>query len=474
MVDYTSAKQDKIDLKGPRLPFIAQTPLIVARPLEFLDNCAKKYGDSFILPLGVFKNRQIAFFSKPETLQQIFTASPERFEWGKMTYVFRPLTGSQSLIMLEGKKHEAVRRLLMNRLHGKQMYNYGQTIIDLTLAEIARFQVGSTVAIRDCMADISLDIILRVVFGINPGQRYSQLKTLIKPFLERVNSPLNSVQFFFSFLQQDWGKWSPWGKFLRDRQQIDRLIYAEIAERRQQKDLGDDILSLLLSIEADLGQPLNDEQLRDQLMTLLLLGHETTASALSWVFYWVHQDPAVLTRLKAELANTDLDPIAIAKLPYLNAVCQETLRINPIALISQPRLVKDAIELDGNIFNKGSILIPCIYLAHRRRETYPNPESFDPDRFIERKFSPYEYLPFGGGDRSCIGKGISNYQMKLVLATVLSQYRLELSPKHPVKPVRRGVTIVPSGDCKMIVKERLAKSDRHLKTKQLERVSAIG
>ncbi len=456
-----------INLKGPRLPFLVQTPQIVARPLEFLDNCAKKYGDSFILPLAGFNNRKIVFLSKPRTLQKIFTANPEKFEWGKMTYVFRPLTGSQSLIMLEGNKHETARRLLMNRLHGKQMKDYGQIIIDLTRAEIdRRLEVGSIVSIQDCMLDISLDVILRVVFGITPGERYSQLKALIKPFIEGLSSPLNSVQFFFAFLQQDWGKWSPWGKFLRDREEIDRLVYGEIADRRQQKNLGDDILSLLLSVEDDLGQQLSDRQLRDQLMTLLLLGHETTASALSWAFYWVHKYPSVLAILKQEFATVGDDPVAIGKLPYLNAVCQETLRINPIALISQPRLVKDAIELDGNVFSKGSILVPCIYLAHRRQETYPNPEQFNPDRFLETKFSPYEYLPFGGGERSCIGKGLSNYQMKLVLTTVLSNYSFELSPKHPVKPVRRGVTIVPSGGCKMLVNERLEITKQNLKVKR--------
>ena len=454
-----------INLQGPRLPFLVQTPLIVARPIEFLDNCAEKYGDSFILPLGWFKNRSVVFFSKPETLQQIFTANPEKFEWGKMTYVFKPLTGSQSLIMLEGRKHERIRRLLMNRLHGKQINNYGQIIIDLTITEIDRLKVGSIVAMRDCMLNISLDAILRVVFGINPGQRYSQIKDLIKPYIEEVSTPFNSIQFFFSFLQRDWGKWSPWGKFVRDRQEIDRLIYAEIADRRQQKDLGEDILSLLLSVEDDFGEPLNDEQLRDQLMTMLLLGHETTASALSWAFYLVHKYPSVLAKLKQELATVDLDPVAIAKLPYLNAVCQETLRINPIALISQPRLVKEAIELDGNVFREGSILIPCIYLAHRRQQTYPNPKKFNPDRFINNKFSPYEYLPFGGGDRSCVGKGLSTYQMKLVLATVLSNYGLKLSFQHRVKPIRRGVTIVPSGDCKMIVTEKLEHT--HEKSKQI-------
>ena len=437
---------------GPRLPFLLQSPYLIARPLEFLEKCARNYGDTFALRFFGPKSPPVVFFSHPQTLQQIFTLEEEKFEWGKLTYVFQPLTGAQSLIMLEGKQHQAMRHVLMPPLHGKQMYAYGEAIVDITKEIIDGWKVDRSICIRDNMCDISLEVILRVVFGFKEGTRYEDFKQLIKPFLAGVSSPLNSVQFFFSFLQQDWGAFSPWGRFVRCRQQIDDLVYAEIADRRD-RNTGEDILSLLMMARDSQGSPLSKEVLRDQLMTLLLLGHETIASALSWAFYWVHKQPSVLEKLDRELESlgSDADAIAISKLPYLNAVCNEALRIYPIAIISEPLLVKETIELEGYNYEPGAILVPCIYLAHHRSQTFSEPEKFKPERFIDRKFSSYEYLPFGGGDRICIGKAMSLFEMKLVLATVLSRYRLALSDKHPVKPVRRGVTIIPSGGCQMTV-----------------------
>jgi hypothetical protein len=186
-------------------------------------------------------------------------------------------------------------------------------------------------------------------------------------------------------------------------------------------------------------------------MTLLLLGHETTASALSWAFYWVHEEPSVLAKLRQELESLGNapDPDRLAQLPYLTAVCKESLRIYPIALISQPRKVKTPVQIGSHTFDPGAILIPCIYLAHRRSQTYPAPEQFQPDRFLQQKFSPYEFLPFGGGSRSCIGAAFSLYEMKLVLATVLSCYTLTAATQGTVKPERRGITFVPSSNFRL-------------------------
>lgn len=437
---------------GPRVPFLVQSPYFIARPLEFLEQCARNYGDTFALRFLGSKSLPVVFFSHPQTLQKIFAIEEEKFEWGKLTYVFQPLTGSQSLIMSQGEQHQTMRQILMPPLHGKQMYAYGDAIAQITKEIIHSWKIDRSICIRDYMCDISLEVILRVVFGFQEGTRYEEFKRLIKPFLEGVNSPLNSVQFFFSFLQQDWGFLSPWGKFVRNRQQIDSLVYAEIASRHT-PNTRDDVLSLLMMARDSQGNPLSKEVLRDQLMTLLLLGHETIASALSWAFYWIHKTPGVLEKLDRELQSlgSNADPMTISKLPYLNAVCNEALRIYPIAIISEPLLVKETIELEGYHYQPGAILVPCIYLAHRRQETFSEPEKFKPERFIDRKFSPYEYLPFGGGDRICIGKALSLFEMKLVLATVLSHYRLALSDKNRVKPVRRGITIIPSGGCQMRV-----------------------
>jgi cytochrome P450 len=346
--------------------------------------------------------------------------------------------------MLEGASHQRQRQLLLPPLQGDRMRIYGQLICDITRQVIADWTLHQPFSIQVSTSEISLQVILRVVFGMTPGSRYEQLKQQLHQLLAAITSPLYSSQFFFPLLQQDWGAGSPWHRFLHQRQQIDALIYAEIAERRMEEvSHRSDVLSLLLAARDADGQAMSDRELRDQLMTLLLLGHETTASALSWAFYWIHRDPQVLARLQAEVAAVREDADR-AQLPYLTAVCKESLRIYPIALISQPRRVKATVKIAGYTFDPGCILIPCIYTAHRRGQTYAEPQQFQPDRFLAQKFSAYEFLPFGGGARSCIGAAFSLYEMKLVLATVLSSYQLALANRGEVKPARRGITFVPN------------------------------
>jgi hypothetical protein len=434
---------------GPKLPALLQTLSIIADPTQFLERCAQRYGDRFTLRVLGYNSPPVVFFSNPESIQAIFTTLSDKFELGKITHVFRPLTGSESLIMQDGARHQQQRQLLMPAMHGDRLYRCGQLICDLTVEMTANWAIGSSLNLQAAMLDLSLEVILRVVFGIQPGQRYEQLKTRLHELMEAINSPLNSVQFFLPPLQQDLGAWSPWGKFLRLRQQIDDLLYAEIDDRRAQSEPIDrsDILSLLITARDQSGEPLSNVELRDQLMTLLLLGHETTASGLAWAFYWLYQQPQMLNKLLAELdaLPTQPDPIALAQQPYLTAVCKEALRVYPIALISQPRRVKEPIQIAGYEFNPGAILVPCVYLAHRRADAYPNPTQFQPDRFLNGKLSPYEYLPFGGGSRSCIGMSLALFEMKLVLATVLMHRRLSMAAqlRQSVHPVRRGITFVP-------------------------------
>ena len=445
---------------SPQIPALLQTLQIIAQPTQFLQSCAQQYGDTFTLRVLGPKSPPVVFFSRPDDLETIFTTDARQFEFGKITYVFQPLTGPQSLIMQDGKRHQRLRQLLMPPLHGKRLPTYGQLIREITEDTISNWSVGQTLAIREFMSDISLQVILRVVFGLNPGPRYQQFKHLIEPFLEKVTSPLYSVQFFWPSLQQNWGSWSPWGQFLHQQQQIDGLIYAEMADRRRQSP-GEDILSLLMMAQDEQGDCLTDQELRDQLITVLLLGHETTASALAWAFYWIHRYPEMSDRLTQELQGLgeNPDPLAVTQLPYLSAVCQEALRIHPIALIAQPRLVKESFEINEYCYDPGTILVPCIHLAHRRSDVYPEPETFQPERFLNRKFSPYEYFPFGGGNRSCIGMALSLFEMKLILATVLSHYQLTLCDNKPVRPVRRGITIVPSSNFRLSVLSKHGFSD---------------
>lgn len=439
---------------GPRTPSLLQTIRLIAQPTQFLDNCAQRYGDPFTVRVLGVNSPPVVFFSSPRAIQEIFALPAQRLDFGKATHVFRPLMGEHSVVLQQGRNHQRQRQLLMPPFHGDRLRDYGQLICEITEQVIKEWAVGSTISIHQAMPEITLQIILQVVFGLEPGPRYLKLKQLLGDLLEDVTTPLYSSLFFFPPLQRDWGAWSPWGHFLRRRQQIDELIYAEIQERRVQSDSNrKDVLSLLLAARDDAGQSMTDVELRDQLVSLLLLGYETTAGALSWVFYLIHAAPQVLQSLRSELEAipSSLEPERMVQLPYLGAVCQETLRIHPIGLICVPRMVKEPVQVAGYEFEAGAILVPCIYLAHRRQKTYLNPGIFQPERFIDRKYSSYEYLPFGGGSRGCIGTAFSMYEMKLVLGTILSRFELLLADTRPVHPVRRGITLVPSGGVPMVV-----------------------
>ena len=443
-------------LEEPKTPALLQTLQLIANPTKFLAKCAKRYGDTFTLRVLGLNSPPLVFFSQPQAIKEIFALPLEEFDFKKATHVFKPLMGEQSLILQEGKSHQRQRQLMLPPFHGDRMKAYGQTICQITHKVIEQWTAGESIAINHSLPDITLQIILQVVFGINPGERYDKLKTMLSSLLEDITTPWYSSLFFFPPLQQDLGAWSPWGHYIRRLQQIDNLIYAEIAQRRLKNDSSrTDILSMLMSARDENGQSMTDIELRDQLVSLLLLGYETTAGALAWAFYLIHSHAQVLDKLRYEIDSLgdNPQPEAIATLPYLTAVCQESLRIHPIALICTPRMVKESVQVTGYSFSAETIIVPCIYLAHRRTETYPQPEKFQPERFLNQKFSPFEYLPFGGGSRGCIGAAFSLYEMKLVLASVLSRFELALANQRPVYPVRRGITIVPSSSgVQMVVK----------------------
>jgi unspecific monooxygenase len=248
------------------------------------------------------------------------------------------------------------------------------------------------------------------------------------------------------------------------KQRVDNLLYAEIRARRAQIDpTRSDVLTLLLLARDDAGEPMTDVELRDELLTLLIAGHETTATALSWALYWIHRTPEVKDKLMAELTTLGQtpDPAEIARLPYLNAVCSETLRIYPIAFVAAPRVCMKPIEIAGYWFPAETWLTAGIYQVHWREDLYPQPEQFRPERFLERQFSPYEYFPFGGGNRRCIGAAFAMYEMKLVLATILSDCELTLAETRPVRPVRRGVTIAPQSGVRMMIQSRSCQESRN-------------
>jgi len=425
---------------------------LIAQPLNYLEDYAQRYGDPF--RVGGKNSPGLIYFSNPQAVQEIFTADPELFETGRGNRVLQFLLGENSLILQDGDRHQRQRRLLTPPFHGDRMRAYGELICDITKQVTQQLKIGQSFPVRPYMQEITLRVILQAVFGLQDGSRYHKLRQLMSSMLESISSPLSSSLLFFSSLQQDWGPLSPWGRYLRQKQQVDQLIYEEIRDRRHKGDLsGSDILTLLMSARDEAGQSMTDEELHDELMTLLVAGHETTASALTWALYWIHRLPDVQEKLLHELNSLgdDTPPSEIAKLPYLTAICQETLRIYPIVVSPFFRVLKAPFQVMGYQFEAGTVLIPSIYLTHHREDIYPEPKRFRPERFLERQFSPYEYLPFGGGNRRCIGMAFAQYEMKLGLATIMSHFQLALTTRRPVKPTRRGLTVAPPSNLRMIV-----------------------
>ncbi|GAX37278.1 cytochrome P450 [Nodularia sp. NIES-3585] len=441
---------------GPKNHPWLQTYRWLTSPLEYMEDCAKSYGDIFTLRVGpVFKPQ--VFVSNPQAIQQIFTTDPKHLDSGAAAGVKSPLLGQQSLLALDGKPHQRQRKLLTPPFHGERMLAYGELIRDISKRVTNQWQVGETVSVLSSMQAISFQVILKAVFGLSEGPRYEKLKQLLIGILNPKKPILRSMLLMFPSLRRDLGAWSPWGEFLRLRQQIDELIYAEIKERKAQPDSSrTDILSLMMATRDEAGEPMTDVELRDELMTLLVAGHETTATSLTWALYWIHHQPQVREKLLQELdtLGEQPDPNAIFRLPYLNAVCSETLRLYPVAMLTLTRLVKSPLQIGEYQFEPGTLLIPCVYLTHHREDLYPDSKTFKPERFLERQFSNSEFIPFGGGNRRCIGMAFALFEMKLVLATVLSNWQMELADSKPVQPVRKGLLFGPQGGVQMVVKGR--------------------
>lgn len=450
-------------LQGPQSPTFVQTLQWIFRPMQYMEECAKRYGDIFTMRLGA-EFDPLVYVSSPKALQQILTnditkpfAAP-----GDINKIFEPLTGKLSIFGLSGKQHQRQRQLMMPPFHGDRMRTYADTIAEVTEKIMTRWQVGKSFCARTSTQAITLRVIMQAVFGLYDGPRAQQLEKVLGEMIEEASSPLSVTMIYFPFLQKDLGAWSPWGKFLRRRAQVDKLIYDEIQERRENFDPSrTDILNLLMEARDEAGEGMTDEELHDELMALLLAGHETTATSLAWALYWIHQIPEVRSKLLAELDTLGENPDsnAIFKLPYLNAVCCETLRIYPVAMLTFPRVVQEPVNLGGYDLQPGTVLLGSIYLTHQREDLYPEPKKFKPERFLERQFSPYEFLPFGAGARRCIGFAFAQFEMKMVLAKVLSQFDLELVDNNEIKPVRRGLVTAPNRSIQLLVKgERTVKS----------------
>jgi cytochrome P450 len=407
-----------------------------------MERCAQRFGDCFTIRLPV--NPPFVFFTDPEAVKEIFTGDPEKLPAGATRAILQPLVGQHSVLVLDGARHAQQRKLLMPPFHGERMQAYSEVMREITDQTMARWPVGRAFPIQPEMQSITLNVILRTVFGIDEGAEFVHLRDLLVELLSLGTNPLALIPWFPTLL-------SPFTKRQRLMQlieEVDTALYAAIAYRRKAGTEGrPDILSMLIDARDEDGQSMTDVELRDELITMLVAGHETTATSLSWTFHRILQHPEVIEKLKAELrsvaGNGAVAPAQINKLDYLDATIKEAQRLIPIVPIVG-RKIHEPMRIGGRDLPAGVIAAPCIYLTHHRADIWPDPNRFDPDRFLARRPSPYEFFPFGGGNRFCLGAAFAMYEMKIVLTQVLLRVTLRAAPGRTVRVVRRGVTFAPS------------------------------
>ncbi|MBO1347623.1 MAG: cytochrome P450 [Hormoscilla sp. GUM202] len=424
----------------------------ITDPVKYLETAVKDYPDLFLANI-VGEGGPTVVVQHPQAVQQILTGDRQNFIASGKTHLLRPIIGNNSILGLDGNRHKKRRKLLLPSFHGDRIQAYGQLICDLTLQAFGQLTPNQIFTGITVCKEISLQVILEAVYGLQDGDR--ALRQSVAKMADIFRSPLKTASLFFPWLQKDLGAWSPWGSFLRQREAIDQAIYEKIKERKANPDDSRrDILSLLISSKDEAGNSLTLLELRDELMALTFAGHETTAIAMSWALYWIHHLPEVKRKLLAEIASLGkaTDPVTIAKLPYLNAVCQETLRIYPVGMLTLPRVVQEKTEVLGYELEPGQLVAGCIYLLHQREDVYPDAKQFKPERFLEREFSPYEFIPFGGGLRTCIGQAMAQFEVKLAIATILTNYDLELADNRPEFPKRRGARLAPDRGVQMVFK----------------------
>jgi cytochrome P450 len=373
----------------------------------------------------------------PALIRVLLAADPDIYEAFGVD-LLGPVIGSESLLMLSGERHRAARKLLTPPFRGERMRAYGRAMQAITRAEVERWRPGRPFAMQAATQAISLRVILQAVFGIvEPGAQRRTEAALIAAV-----EAVTPLVLFVKPLQRDFGGIGPWARLQRRTRVVEDLVFAELAARRADPAERNDILSLVMAARYDDGSPMSDRQLLETLMTIVVAGHETTAIAAAWALYLIHRHPPVHERVRAELATlpADPDPDAIARLPYLEAVCHETLRLYPIAP-SIVRLLRRPLSLGGWELPAGTAVSASIIGLHHRADLYPEPDRFRPERFLARSFGPHEYLPFGGGHRRCIGAALASYELMIVLATVLSARPLRLLDDRPV-PVRPRNTVI--------------------------------
>ncbi|HET6570267.1 MAG TPA: cytochrome P450 [Solirubrobacterales bacterium] len=421
---------------------LSQTLRWSFRPLPFMQQCRERYGDAFSVRFMGFE-RPMVMISDPAAIKALYTERAHGLPPGREV-VLTPIVGPHSVLVIEGADHLAHRKLMLPAFHGERMRSYAPLVEEIVAAEIDSWPLGERFAIHPRMQAVTLEVILRVVFGVAEGPRLERLRVLLTEVLEETASPFTQL---IGLASRRFGGQGPWAKFEGKLRAVDELLYAEIAERRAAEDFEgrDDMLSVLMQARFEDGEEMGDEDLRDQLMTLLLAGHETTATALAWTFDLLLRHRRELARLRDSLEAGEDD--------YLRATISESLRLRPVVPLAGRRLNAE-LEVDGLSLPAGTDVTPAIWLAHTRAESFPEPFAFRPERFLDEPPDTYAWIPFGGGIRRCLGAAFAEFEMRIVLREVLGRCELRKADPRPERVGRRNITFSPKAGTPVVLTAR--------------------
>jgi cytochrome P450 len=426
---------------GSRLPSVIQSLRLTRDPIAFFARARRRYGDVFTVSFPGFRN--IVYIADPQLAKEVFAGDPARFHAGEANAtVLEPAVGQSSVLTLDEGEHMRQRKLLLPPFHGESIRRYGEVIREIAERDISSWPVGEPFALRPHTQAITLEVILRAVFGITDPDRLRRARDVVDEFAAR-----SEIVLLIPFLRRSFGRLSPWARFLRVRATLDELVHEEIAMRRAEPDAEerDDVLSLLLSARHDDGTPMSDRELRDELVTVIGAGHETTATALAWAIERLVRTPRVMGRLR--------ESIAAGEGEYLEATIKETLRTRPV-ITDVARKLTAPTTIGGYTIPAGWIVAPSMRAIHDRDDLFPNPHEFRPERFLEGQGGGFSWIPFGGGVRRCVGAAFAQYEMAIVLRAIFERTELRAPDPRPERLSVRNVTLAP-GRGAMVVVERL-------------------
>ena len=403
-----------------------------------LFSCQERYGDTFTL--RIVNEGTWVMLADPDAVKQVFTGDPSVYHAGEGNQILEPFLGRNSILVLDEKPHMSQRKLLLPPFHGERMQGYEKTMSEIAAREIESWPTGTAYELRPRMQAITLDIILRTVFGIREAEKLAELRAALRDFLDLTTNP----RLLLPVLLVGPSRVRGLAPVRRRIERVDHLIYREIAERRRAGSLEerDDILSMLVGASHEDGSPMRDEEMRDELLTLLVAGHETTATSLAWAVERLSRHPEKLDRLRSEVEAGSDD--------YLTATIQETLRLRPVISIVIRRLT-EPVEIGGYELPAGVSVTPCVYLVHRNPKIYPEPDRFQPERFLDNPPGTYTWIPFGGGVRRCLGASFAQFEMAVVLKELVKRHQIRPANPKAERVFRRAITETPRHNAAVVL-----------------------